>query len=159
MNHDSLYGNNKYNTSYIRVTLMLLTVILLFRLLWQQTRQLYETENDYLTPGNWYILVFNSMYWRRSSGRRPFHYHYTFKTRYKLMKWLPILFDSVPTYDRGLRLVQHAILSLFFVSFNYLHKKNIKWTNIIHITGSSIMKIFQSVNTFKLLINKLSTFQ
>ena len=42
------------------------------------------------------------------------------------MKWLPILFDSVPTYDRGLRLVQHAILSLFFVSFNYLHKKNIK---------------------------------
>ena len=42
------------------------------------------------------------------------------------MKWLPILFDSVPTYDRGLRLVQHAILSLFFVSFNYLHKKNKK---------------------------------
>jgi hypothetical protein len=42
------------------------------------------------------------------------------------MKWLPILFDSVPTYDRGLSLVQHAILSLFFVSFNYLHKKNIK---------------------------------
>ena len=32
---------------------MLLTVILLFTLLGQQARQLYETENDYLTYYSW----------------------------------------------------------------------------------------------------------
>jgi hypothetical protein len=56
------------------------------------------------------------------------------------MKWLPILFDSVPTYDRGLRLVQHVILSLFFVSFNYLHKKNKKMN-----TNNSYMELNTNV--------------
>ena len=68
------------------------------------------------------------------------------------MKWLPILFDSVHTYDWGLRLVQHAILSLFFVSFNYLHKKNIKmnknisYNRVFHYEDISKREYFQIVN-------------
>ena len=68
------------------------------------------------------------------------------------MKWLPILFDSVPTYDRGLRLVQHAILSLFFVSFNYLHKKNIEmnknisYNRVFNYVDISKREYFQIVN-------------
>jgi hypothetical protein len=35
--------------------------------------------------------------------------------KYRLMKWLPILFDSVATYDRAFRLVQSNIqFSLYF---------------------------------------------
>jgi hypothetical protein len=38
-----------------------------------------------------------------------------FLIKYRLMKWLPILFDSVATYDRAFRLVQNNIqFSLYF---------------------------------------------
>jgi hypothetical protein len=41
-----------------------------------------------------------------------------FLIKYRLMKWLPILFDSGATYDRAFRLVQNNIqFSLYFFLF------------------------------------------